>query len=157
MKLEEIAAQDVTVRVYGVVVKGLLFDEGSPYSGLTPVLLKGWGWKEVCVAVRERRILFLDGTGAVPESCGWKAPVKMWEADTSRLTLALDVTTGSLGSLITAHQQAFSEKVAEGHIGSRENGLDLDPEVAKRFGEFLSEDSLFNSTAWVAHNANNAL
>lgn len=161
MNLHGLAAQDIQARIYGVVLDGmaLKFEKGSPFLGLTPVLLKGWGWKEVCVAVRERRVLLLSGSGDAPEGCGWLAPVKMWTVDRGMTTLALDLTSGSIDQLLQTERQIgphFDAKRPKDEEGSGKPQY-IDEETAKRFQKFVSDESLFNATAWVAHQSNNEL
>lgn len=161
MNIEELALQDLKFRIYGVAIEGLALkvDKNSPFAGLIPVLVKGWGWKEVCVAARERRVLLLSGMGATPEGCGWLAPVKMWTVERTAQTLALDIQAGTVEQLIQAGShitgapctsQGEERKLADGSIA-------IDEETARRFEHFLSDDSLFKATAWVAHQSNNEL
>jgi len=160
MNIDELAQQDLMIRIYGLPMEGLTLklDKASPLAGYTPVLVKGWGWKEICVATRERRVLLLSGAGEKPEGCGWLAPVKMWVVDRASRTMALDVRAGTVEQLIEAVariEPASSTPQAEHNAA--ESPIAVDDETARRFEKFLSDESLLKSTAWVAHQANNEL
>ncbi|MDN3578497.1 hypothetical protein QWZ03_17135 [Chitinimonas viridis] len=161
MNVEELASQDLNIFVYGEALDGLLlkFDKNSAYHGLTPVLVKGWGWKELCVAVRERRILLLNGEGTTSVGCGWMAPVKMWSVGRCSQSIALDVHAGTVEQLLSTEARIAFPRVArqQGEPKAAEGLLDIDEDLARRFEKFLSDESLLNSTAWVAHQANNEL
>lgn len=159
MNIEELAMQDLRIRIYGVAIEGLTLklDKGSPFAGLTAVLVKGWGWKELCIAARERRILLLSGSGELPEGCGWLAPVQMWTVDRSARTMALDVRAGTVEQLLEAGGRISPVSITPKAQPKTEGSIPVDEETARRFEKFLSEESLFNTTAWVAHNANNEL
>lgn len=161
MNIEELALQDLKFRIYGVAMEGLTlkFEKGSPFVGLVPVLVKGWSWKEICVAVRERRVLLLSGSGEVPEGCGWLAPVKMWTVGRADRTMALDVRAGTIEQLLEAGAriEPASSAPQVGERKSAEGPIAVDEETARRFERFLSDESLFKATAWVAHQANNEL
>lgn len=161
MNIEELAMQDLKIKVYGVVMTGLALkiDKDSPFAGLTPVLVKGWGWKELCVAVRERRVLLLSGAGETPVGCGWLDPVKMWTVDRADRSMALDVQAGTMEQLlgVGASIQPASSLGVQKEREAAEGMVPIDEETARRFEQFLSDESLFKNSAWVAHNANNAL
>jgi hypothetical protein len=159
MNIEELAMQDQRIRIYGVIVEGLTLrlDKNSVFSGHTPVLVKGWSWKELCVGTRERRILLLDGNGQSPEGCGWLDPVQMWTVDRSAHIMALDVRVDIVERLLEASGHISSASVKPEIKSQTEGPIPVDESTAKRFEKFLSEESLFNTTAWVAHQSNNEL
>jgi hypothetical protein len=159
MNINELAQQDLTIRIYGVVIEGLKLEgQASPeLPWRTPVLIKGWGWKEVCIAVRERRILLLEGPGVAAEGCGWLDPVKMWTIQRTARTVALDVQAGAIELQASAHLNQTPTDAPTAERPSDKGVLAVDDDTARRFEQFLSDESLFNSTTWVAHNANNQL
>ncbi|WP_086383043.1 hypothetical protein [Caballeronia sordidicola] len=159
MNIDEFSSEEMQLIVYGIPFDDwkFKFDKGSPYESMSPVLLKGLRWREICVALRERRVILLPGAGLAPSHCGWLDPVKMWKVEKAFQTIAFDIYVGQLERLCSFTGQSIEGNVqARNSSGSEQKDkLVLDPEVAERFSNFLSDESLLQSTTWVAHQANN--